>query len=148
MMAHPRLCLGPPGLMLTHRAVLGLCWDYQTLAHLGAHAGPCWAYAGTNFCDLGLLRAFLGLCCFFGLSWAYVGPSRRHLGAMLGPPGPMFAHHGAILGLCWALQAPSWGYVGPSWAIDWPYIGPSWVCVSEPCAVLKLCKCKNKQNPS
>ena len=99
-----KLYLGPSGLMLTHLSRLwvymlcdvGLYWGYvgATLRLLGchdqmlAHAGPSWAYVGTIFCDLGLLRAILGLCCFFWLSWAYVGPSRRHLGAMLGPPGP------------------------------------------------------------
>ena len=34
------------------------------LAHLGAHAGPFWAYVGTIFSDLGLLRAIL--------YWGYV----------------------------------------------------------------------------
>ena len=80
---------------------IGLYWGYvgttlrllgchdQMLAHLGAHAGPSWAYVGTILCDLGLLRAILGLCCFFGLSWA------------------MLAHQGAILGLCWALLGPT-----------------------------------------
>ena len=121
-----RLYLGPSGLMLTHlslyvvwyRAVLGVgttlkllgCHD-QMLAHLGAHAGPSWAYVGTIFCDLGLLRSVLGLCCFFGLSWAYVGPSRRHLGAMLGPPGPYIGPTLSHLGSVLANPAPSWNCV-------------------------------------
>ena len=98
---------------------IGLYWGYvgttlrllgchdQMLAHLGAHAGPSWAYVGTILCDLGLLRAILGLCCFFGLSWAYVGPSRRHLGAMLGPPGPYIGPTLSHLGSVLANPAPS-----------------------------------------
>ena len=119
-----RLYLRPSGLMLTHlslyvvwyRAVLGLCWDYVEVVGLswpdvGAHAGPSWAYVGTIFCDLGLLRSVLGLCCFFGLSWAYVGPSRRHLGAMLGPPGPYIGPTVSHLGSVLANPAPSWNCV-------------------------------------
>ena len=85
------------------RAVMTRCWPI--LGFMQAHLGPM---LGQFSVIWGCLRAILGLCCFFfGLSWAYVGPSRRHLGAMLGPPGPMLAHHGAILG-------PPGPYIGPT----------------------------------
>ena len=74
---------------------------------------------GTIFCDLGLLRAILGLClachgpmlahqgAILGPSWAYVGPSWRHLGAMLDPPGPYIRPTLSHLGSVSAIPAPS-----------------------------------------
>ena len=72
-------------------------------------------------------------------SWDHLGtvlaPCWGHLGALMGPPRPILAHLGTILGLSWrphgairplgTIWAPSWARLGPYW----PFMVPSWGCL-------------------
>ena len=78
------------------------CWPILGL--MQAHIGPMLGQFSVIWGCLGL---YWGYVVFFGLSWAYVGPSRRHLGAMLGPPGPYIGPTLSHLGSVLASPAPS-----------------------------------------
>ena len=65
----------------------------------------------------------------FATSWAYLGPMLAHLGSILALCWPILAHLGPILAPSWPVVAPSWPVVAPSWRIlapSWPHLGPSW----------------------
>ena len=98
-----------------------------------------------------------------GLRGALLGPRRlmfdQNRGSV-GPcwgynslSGPMLAHFGAMLGLCWpscglcwSQVRPSWGYVGAMLAqlqsmlgLCWPIWGLCWGYVDSPEVILGLC---------
>ena len=88
-------------------AVLGLCWDYVEVVGLSwPDVGPSW----------GSCRPILGVCwdnfLWFGVAYGYTGAMLF----LLDCHGPMLAHQGAILGLCWAL-------LGPTLALHWAILG-------------------------
>ena len=113
-----KLYLGPSGLMLTH---LSRLWVYSCVisgcigAMLGLRWG-CWAVMTRCWPILGFTQAHLGpmlgqfsvIWGCLGLYWGYVVFVDCH--------GPMLAHQGAILGLCWAL-------LGPAFALHWAILG-------------------------
>ena len=78
-----------------HGGMLGSCW---------CHGGPCWA--------------MLGMEAMLSYVEAMLGPSWVQVGAVLGDVGGMWKPCGSYVGLAWAEDGLSYGFLQPLWAIS------------------------------
>ena len=107
--------------------ILGLCWGHGSLnGSMLAHFEVLSSGLRRRFACLRPLSTGLRVSCFehfrshqlevnFGLRRAVLQP------CCIAKPlnGPMLAHLGAMLGLCWPIWGLCWGQVRPSWG----YVG-------------------------